>query len=392
MPKEDTKSSQAKAMKLDEKVFINKLAVHAISENLSFAFYRMPSSSSFEFIAGKLKKISDDDLAEIGQGFLINSYSGDLYFIEDGIRSNSKLQEVKSLNSEHHVEYLLERETQLDWDPYVVPNPVMGTEREDYTDQVKSSIKEIKQSELIKVVPSRVKRIKLNKNQKPSQIFLDLAANYKTAFVSLISSPEFGTWLGATPESLIEVDHNGVFRTMSLAGTQPYTKDQALHTLPWTQKEIEEQAMVSRYIINRFKEIRLREFEELGPRTVSAGNMAHLCSTFTVDTQAADFPNLGSVMLKLLHPTSAVCGMPKQSAKTLLSKLEKHDRKLFSGYLGPVNTENGSAVYVNLRCMEYQNDEAILYAGAGVTEYSVAEDEWQETELKCNTILNIIAQ
>jgi len=134
----------------------------------------------------------------------------------------------------------------------------------------------------------------------------------------------------------------------------------------------------------------LREFEEVGPRTVDAGNMAHLCSTFTVDTIATDHAQLGSVMLKLLHPTSAVCGMPKLPAQELLNELETHNRKLFAGYLGPVNMKNGSHIYVNLRCMEVLKGEAILYAGAGVTAYSVPEEEWLETELKCNTLLNII--
>ena len=82
--------------------------------------------------------------------------------------------------------------------------------------------------------------------------------------------------------------------------------------------------------------------------------------------------------------------MPKKAAKDLIHKLEKHDRRLFSGYLGPVNMAEGSYIYVNLRCMEIQEKHAVLYAGAGVTQYSVAEDEWQETELKCNTLLNII--
>ena len=177
---------------------------------------------------------------------------------------------------------------------------------------------------------------------------------------------------------------------MSLAGTQQFTDEQPLHALPWTQKEIEEQAMVSRYIINRFKEIRLREFEEVGPRTVKAGNLVHLCSTFTVDTVVTDYEDLGSTMLKLLHPTSAVCGMPKPLAKALISSLEKHPRKLYSGYLGPVNMKEGSHIYVNLRCMEVIGDEAVLYAGAGVTAYSNTENEWLETELKCNTMLNII--
>ena len=150
--------------------------------------------------------------------------------------------------------------------------------------------------------------------------------------------------------------------------------------------------MVSRYIINRFKEIRLREFIEVGPRTVNAGNMAHLCSSFTVDTTATDFPDLGSVMLGLLHPTSAVCGMPKRQAQKLIHLLEDHDRRLFSGYLGPINMMEGSYIYVNLRCMEIQNDHAILYAGAGVTQYSEPEAEWQETELKCKTLLNVLNQ
>ena len=52
----------------------------------------------------------------------------------------------------------------------------------------------------------------------------------------------------------------------------------------------------------------------------------------------------------------------------------------------------GSYIYVNLRCMEIQNNKAILYAGAGVTEYSDPEQEWYETELKCNTLLNVIGK
>ena len=82
--------------------------------------------------------------------------------------------------------------------------------------------------------------------------------------------------------------------------------------------------------------------------------------------------------------------MPKELAQDHLKSIEKHDRKLYSGYLGPVNMPEGSHIYVNLRCMEVLKDEAVLYAGAGVTAYSMPEDEWEETELKCKTMLNII--
>ena len=49
--------------------------------------------------------------------------------------------------------------------------------------------------------------------------------------------------------------------------------------------------MVSRYIINCFKKIRLREFEEIGPKTVAAGNLLHLRTDFQVDMAATNFRN-----------------------------------------------------------------------------------------------------
>ena len=367
---------------------IKLLASMATRKGFSFAFYRMPEQSEFRFLASdSLPKVEKEDLELLDKGFLISSYEGDHYFLKQDLHYSSETDNcnLKELIDEAHTDI------DLVWEPYIQLNSEQGTNKQDFVKNVIKCQDEISNSELIKVVPSKTKRIKLDQKSL-STVFVNLCEAYPTAFVSLTSSPALGTWVGATPESLIEVNKDGIFKTMSLAGTQPYNGSQPLHTLPWTQKEIEEQAMVSRYIINRFKEIRLREFIEVGPRTTSAGNMAHLCTIFSVDTVTTEFQNLGSVMLKILHPTSAVCGMPKLLAQELIHKIEKHERRLFSGYLGPVNMEEGSYLYVNLRCMEMQEGQAILYAGAGVTAYSIPEDEWDETELKCNTLLDVIDQ
>ena len=371
---------------------IDKLAYWATANNLPFAIYRLPDNQHFELLIGStLTPVVDDSLSDIASGFLFSTYEGEHYFIDEGIKYNSGDQEL-IISSSWPTALSVDQISKATgaWQCYPKKDNSYETQREEYIQYVKESIAQINSSDLIKVVPSRTKKISLNNNQSLSEIFLKLCDNYNSAFVSLLSTPVFGTWVGASPEILIEVNNGGIFRTMSLAGTQPHADEQPLHSLPWTQKEIEEQAMVSRYIINRFKEIRLREFEEVGPRTVKAGNLAHLCSTFRVDTKATDYPDLGSTMLKLLHPTSAVCGMPKLPAQALLKSIEKHKRKLYSGYLGPVNMPEGSHIYVNLRCMEVFGNEAVLYAGAGVTAYSIPEDEWEETELKCNTLLNII--
>jgi len=191
--------------------------------------------------------------------------------------------------------------------------------------------------------------------------------------------------MGASPEILIETsgDH---FYTMSLAGTQVAKGENPLKSAAWTQKEIEEQALVSRYIVDCFKKIRLREYEEHGPKTVMAGNLLHLRSDFRVNMKETNFPQLGSVMLQLLHPTSAVCGMPRKEAHEFLKANEGFDRKFFAGFIGPVNIENKTSIYVNLRTASLSQDTITLYAGAGVTEDSDPEKEWEETEVKCNII------
>jgi len=208
--------------------------------------------------------------------------------------------------------------------------------------------------------------------------------------VSFVSTPESGSWIGATPELLVSVENKSTFRTIALAGTQVYQAGVNLKTVAWTQKDIEEQALVERYIISCFKKIRLREFEEHGPKTVVAGNLLHLKSEFKVDMQATNFPQLGSVMLQLLHPTSAVCGVPLDTSMEFLDKHEKYDRQYYAGYLGPVNFNNDTNIFVNLRCAQLLEDKAVLYAGAGVTIDSTPEHEWNETEMKMNTLLKII--
>ncbi len=105
---------------------------------------------------------------------------------------------------------------------------------------------------------------------------------------------------------------------------------------------------------------------------------------------ATNFYDLGSVMLKLLHPTSAVCGLPKDPSYEFIKAQENFDRQFFSGYLGPVNLKNNTSIFVNLRCMQLLNKFGIAYSGAGVTAYSNPEKEWEETEMKCATLLRVL--
>lgn len=260
---------------------------------------------------------------------------------------------------------------------------------------VELAIAAIRRNEFKKVVLSRTKDLAYTDAFQPAQAFQRLVKAYPHAFVSLVNLPEENElWLGASPELLVEQLSDGTFTTMSLAGTQG-ARDVAgalirKYDIRWGEKEIEEQALVSRYIIECFKKIRLREYLETGPKTVLAGNLYHLRTVFEVDTVALHFPELASVMLKLLHPTSAICGVPKAPSLAFINDVEGYNRSFYSGFLGPAQVGGDTNLFVNLRTVRFKDGKATFFAGAGITEDSVPEHEWFETELKCDTLLKVI--
>ena len=281
---------------------------------------------------------------------------------------------------------------ELAWHHSPQPAPPAATEAE-YTALVRAGVAAIEAKEVVKVVSSRASRRALPAGFDPLRAFGELCGRYPRAFVSLVSVPGVGTWLGASPEVLAEVTADGQFHTMALAGTQPLVPGVLPQHAIWRQKEIEEQALVARYIVSCFKQLRLREYHETGPRTVVAGQLLHLRTDFEVDLKNVPAPaSLGTDMLRLLHPTSAVGGMPKAAAMAFLKQHENYDRAYYSGFLGPVNV-NGpglAGLYVNLRCLQLRPTEAILYAGTGLTVDSDPAREWQETEMKMQTISAVL--
>ncbi|GAB3818206.1 hypothetical protein GCM10028895_15170 [Pontibacter rugosus] len=284
---------------------------------------------------------------------------------------------------------MLEAENQNSWytDAVAAQSQHYQTEQ-GFTTAVAKAVKAIQAEEMEKVVLSRNKLEPLPPHFSPTAAFETMAAAYPRAFISLVAIPGVGTWMGASPEVLVSVNEQQVFHTIALAGTQQAVENVA--DAIWRQKEIEEQAMVERYILSCFKKLRLREYTEVGPRTIVAGNLMHLRTDFKVNLKEVHFPTLGTDMLELLHPTSAVCGLPKLPALQFILAHEGYDRSYYSGYLGPVGSAEGAHLYVNLRCMELLEQEAILYAGAGITAESDPQKEWQETEHKMQTMRKVL--
>lgn len=376
-----------------------------IKMDLPFAIWRNPRETVIHSTL-QLDQESDfpEEIENAPTGFMVSPFeasdSHESQFIKSDVLLDSDLNEIlltpgfndKEGRFEHFLNQFaaVSQDKEFDYRDFLEAPASFKSSKEEYLDLVQKCKDSITEGYYQKIVPSRREKFRTEKHFHPVKELVKLCETYENAFVSLVYLPNQGLWLGATPELLIAVDEDQNFETISLAGTQEIRPGFELAQVSWTQKEIEEQALVSRYIVNCFKKIRLREFDEYGPKTVKAGNLIHLKTTFKVNMKEVNFPQLGSVMLDLLHPTSAVCGMPMIPAAKFLQENEAYDREYYSGYLGPVNYDGQTGLYVNLRCAKVYKNDMILFAGAGVTEDSDPEKEWNETEIKFQTLLNVI--
>jgi len=249
--------------------------------------------------------------------------------------------------------------------------------KKDFINLVKRAKKKIKETSLEKVVVSRME--KLAQKTIPQDIFLNALYLYPSAMVYYFHHPKVGTWIGATPEILIN-HQEGILKTMALAATQNYRIGKSID---WSNKEKKEQALVCNQVRSDLNMIFPKTFiKESNPISHRAGNLVHLCSYFKVNT-CSDFDKIK--LLNYLHPTPAVGGLPKVSALNFLKENEGYDRKYYTGYLGP-NSKKRTHIFVNIRCMEWFIDEVTLYVGAGITEESDPVKEWEETQIKTHTL------
>lgn len=255
---------------------------------------------------------------------------------------------------------------------------------------VQEAIRQIKNGRMSKVVLSRNFSIRLSVDFDPFELFDKLCLAYPDAFISLVAIPDMGIWIGATPEVLLSLQENEL-TTVSLAGTRRVSENGNLAALTWSKKDRHEQQIVSDFIKDSLQQQQIYDFEERGPETVRAGDVLHLQTRFRCNL--ANMPGRAQLVdrtLKALHPTPAVCGAPKTEAMAFIRNHETHDREFYAGFLGPVNLENQTHLFVNLRCMQLRASSAILYAGSGITIDSDPEQEWLETELKLNTLLKFL--
>ena len=253
--------------------------------------------------------------------------------------------------------------------------------KEHHINLVQKGIDFINDTKVDKVVLSRCESVEVNKFDI-FDTYKKILKKYESAFAYLWYHPKIGLWMGATPERLINVEQHN-FKTMSLAGTQEY---KGTVGVLWEHKEIREQEIVTNYILDNLSD-NVDNVKIDGPKTIKAGNLLHLKTDITGRLKSAD---LLENLINSLHPTPAVCGLPKKESKIFIIENENYNRAYYAGYLGEINIENKTNLFVNLRCMQVQNSFVKIYVGGGITSKSYALKEWEETVAKAEVMKRVL--
>lgn len=268
--------------------------------------------------------------------------------------------------------------------PYT-PSPSVSeeTRKAQYTQAFARFITPLQEKHFQKLVLSRSTARPLNNDFTPAGAFVRACNSYPRMLIYLCHTPVSGTWTGSTPEILLS-GQNKEWHTVALAGTLPM-QDETMPT-EWDRKNKEEQGYVADYVRQVIRKFGSKTTEK-GPYTARAGQLVHLKTDFYFLLKKTD--KLGD-LLQELHPTPAVCGLPKEEAFRFILDNEGYDRNYYSGFTGWLDPDGHTNLYVNLRCMEIKPGEATLYAGGGILASSEAEPEWEETGEKIKTMKNVI--
>ena len=249
-----------------------------------------------------------------------------------------------------------------------------------YKEQFFQMKKELLSENVKKVVLSRIINIPFVDINRLYQFFPKLCNNNPDAFVYILSTPQTGIWAGASPELLINKESNN-YTLISLAGTKQNRETEIEN---WTAKEFDEQGIVSDFIDKQLKTFKVDNYKKIGPNVMPANSVIHLKTEYRFNTNVL----AGKVgkFVQALHPTPAISGEPKLNAMDIIRKTEQHKRKFYGGFIGIVS-ESKINLFVNIRCVNFENEIGNIYVGGGLTKSSIAEQEWQETEMKSQTIL-----
>ena len=279
-------------------------------------------------------------------------------------------------------------------DPHLTERPEIRSVRppREFEAAVEAATGRIDAGEMSKLVLAREVTVEGARAHDPAAIFGALREQFPSCFCFCAGTPE-AAFLGASPELLIRRSGAGA-STVALAGSTRRSSDPAVddhlgEQLLRSDKNRREQRIVAERIVRRLRPhaVWVQTAEE--PEVVKVANIQHLATP--VIAQLSE-PRSAVELAGILHPTPAVGGEPWPGAAPALELLERMDRGWYAAPVGWMDATEDGEFCVALRSALLRDREARLFAGVGVVAGSDPAAELEETEVKLQALLPLLAE
>jgi salicylate biosynthesis isochorismate synthase len=280
----------------------------------------------------------------------------------------------------------------LDPDPIGRPEIHSVLPPGDFEAAVEAATTRIARGEMSKVVLAREVTVEAAAAHDPAAIFAALREQFPSCFCFCAGTPE-GAFLGASPELLIRRSGAGA-STVALAGSTRRSSDPAVddhlgEQLLRSDKNRREQRIVAERIVRKLRPHAVWVETAVEPEVVKVANIQHLATPILAQLAES---HSAVELAGILHPTPAVGGEPWPEAETAIADLERMDRGWYAGPVGWMDATEDGEFCVALRSALLRDREARLFAGVGVVAGSDPAAELEETEVKLQALLPLLAE
>ena len=281
------------------------------------------------------------------------------------------------------------------WDAPPPPDPGVHTVESvpstaEWQSEVAEAVGAIRGGSFQKVVLARSVQVQAERATDPYDLVYHLSAENPSGYIYAFVVGE-SAFVGASPELLLAQNGREI-RVNPLAGSARRGKgedDAAVgnHLLS-SGKNRAEHAIVVDDLVARLGELTTQLDHSSAPSLRRMATVQHL-STDVRGVLADDVSTFD--VLASIHPTPAVGGMPRAEALAFIDKAEGIDRGWYSGGVGWLDPAGGAQVALALRCALLNGRTSRLYAGNGIVAASDPAAELEETRLKFQPLLKLLA-
>ena len=259
---------------------------------------------------------------------------------------------------------------------------------EAWEEEMRSTLSLIKAGRVKKLVPSRRQAVVATAPFSPKDVLLNLIDGKAQGTVFLYRYGDV-FFCGCTPELLVRKQGCQV-ESMCLAGTAaigstPEEREQFATFLMNDEKNRREHDYVVRFIREVFERNCYDVDIPAEPTILPLKHVQHLYTPARACVMEG--VSLFSLM-EQLHPTPALAGQPVGEALMSLREIESYNRGFFGGAVGVVDAEDNGEFSVAIRSGVFDGEAGWIYAGCGVVEGSDPRDEFNEIDMKFETILS----